>query len=178
MDRFDWLELDSTPGFAAPNSRTQAAPIEPVTMPKDAPSFYRAARGMRESGHFKAATDFYRRAVGFARIANGQQEPTDDATRYRIGPASQLFTAALAMQLVEGASITLDSKLAEFYPDLPNALDITYRDLLQHRSGLADYTGVADFERWRTTPKTHAEILQIIAAAGAKFPPRERVASL
>lgn len=34
-------------------------------MPKDAPSFYRAARGMRESGHFKAATDFYRRAVGF-----------------------------------------------------------------------------------------------------------------
>jgi len=34
-------------------------------MPADAPSFYRAARAMRSSGHFKAATDFYRKAVGF-----------------------------------------------------------------------------------------------------------------
>ncbi|MEJ0085835.1 MAG: serine hydrolase domain-containing protein [Pseudomonadota bacterium] len=117
----------------------------------------------------------YQRAVGFARIANGKQEPTETATRYRIGSVSGLFTAVLVMQLVEGASITLDSKLAEFYPDLPNALDITYRDLLQHRSGLADYTGVANFQTWRTTPKTHAQILQIITTAGAKFPPRERV---
>lgn len=65
MDRFDWLELDSTPGVAAPASPRNVVPAGPVTMPKDAPSFYRAARGMREAGHFKAATDFYRRAVGF-----------------------------------------------------------------------------------------------------------------
>ena len=63
MDRFDWLELDSAPGVAA--AQTGPVPIEPVTMPKDAPSFYRAARTMREAGHFKAASDFYRKAVGF-----------------------------------------------------------------------------------------------------------------
>ncbi len=34
-------------------------------MPKDAPSFYRAARAMREAGHFKAATEYYRKAVGY-----------------------------------------------------------------------------------------------------------------
>ena len=63
MDRFDWLELDSTPGLDVPQPKV--APIAPATMPKDAPSFYRAARAMREAGHFKAATDFYRKAVGF-----------------------------------------------------------------------------------------------------------------
>jgi CubicO group peptidase (beta-lactamase class C family) len=115
----------------------------------------------------------YQRSVGFARLENGQPEPANDGTRYRIGSASRLFTAVLVMQLVEQASITLDSKLAEFYPDLPNALEITYRDLLQHRSGLANYTDAPGFQSWRTTQKTHAELLKIIADGGAKFAPRE-----
>jgi D-alanyl-D-alanine carboxypeptidase len=117
----------------------------------------------------------YQRSIGSARLSPNGNEPTDAATRYRIGPVSQLFTAVLVMQLVEGASVTLDSKLAEFYPDLPNALDITYRDLLQHRSGLANYTDLPDFETWRTSARTHADLLKIIEAGGAKFPPRERV---
>ena len=117
----------------------------------------------------------YQRSVGAAIMSPKGNEPADAGTRYHIGSVSELYTAALVMQLVEGASITLDSKLAEFYPDLPNALDITYRDLLRHRSGLSDYTGVADFERWRTAPKTQAELLAIIAAPGARFAPGERV---
>ena len=84
-----------------------------------------------------------------------------------------MFGAVRVMQLVEQASITLDSKLAEFYPDLPNALEITYRDLLQHRSGLVSYTS-AGFDGWRTTHTTHAELLKIIADGGAKFAPRAR----
>lgn len=64
MDRFDWLELESTAGptAQAQKEKTQA---EPRRMPHDAPSFYRAAREMRNAGHFKAATDFYRKAIGF-----------------------------------------------------------------------------------------------------------------
>ena len=34
-------------------------------MPHDGPSFYRAAREMRASGHFRTASDFYQKAVGF-----------------------------------------------------------------------------------------------------------------
>ena len=117
----------------------------------------------------------YRRSVGFATTGDKGPEPADAGTRYKIGSVTKLFTAALTMQLVEGASITLDSRLAEFYPDLPNALDITYRDLLKHRSGLADYTQDGDFESWRTQPKTHAELLKVITDGGARFAPRERV---
>jgi D-alanyl-D-alanine carboxypeptidase len=115
----------------------------------------------------------YRRSVGFARIEDAT--PTDVATRYRIGAITELYTATMVMQLVESGSITLDSKLAEFYPDLPNALEITYRDLLRHRSGLSDYTDLASSGNWRIANNTHAELLGLIATQGVRFAPAERV---
>ena len=117
----------------------------------------------------------YQRSVGFASIENGVPQPGDAGTRYRIGPVSRIFTAALTMQVVEKASITLDSPVAEFYPDLPNALTITYRDLLQDRSGLSDYFDAADFPAWHSQSRTHEQMLAAIIAGGAKFAPRERI---
>ena len=117
----------------------------------------------------------YERSIGFATIDNGVPQKADAGTRYRAGPVSALYTAVLVMQRVETATITLDSPLAEFYPDLPNALEITYRDLLAHRSGLADYTAAPDFQDWRTRPRTRIELLDLIENAGARFAPRERV---
>ena len=116
----------------------------------------------------------YQRAIGAAVIEPGRTEPADTGSRYRIGPVSELFTAVLVMQLAESGSITLEGKVAEFFPDVPNALDITYRDLLAHRSGLADYTAAADFEAWRTAPHSRAEILERIEMAAPLFPPRQR----
>ena len=88
----------------------------------------------------------YQRAVGSTVLSGGRNEAADTGTRYRIGSVTQLFTAVLTMQLAERGSITLDSKLAEFFPELPNALELSYRDLLMHRSGLFDYTRDPGFE--------------------------------
>lgn len=59
MDRFDWLELTFDDNAAL----GRQIPIR--TRPTDGPSFYRAARQMRASGHFKAASDFYEKAIGY-----------------------------------------------------------------------------------------------------------------
>ena len=117
----------------------------------------------------------YQRSIGFATIENGTPQAADGGTRYRIGEVSRLFTAALAFQLAEQATLTLDNKVAEFFPDVPNAIRISYRQLLQQRSGLADYTSSAGFDTWRTTPRTHQDMLKAIAAGGARFPPGDRV---
>ncbi len=114
----------------------------------------------------------YQRFLGFASIDATGPSPTDAGTRYRIGPVSKLFTAVLTMQLVERASIGLDSRLAEFFPELPNALDITYRDLLQQRSGLTNYTDLPQFGQWRLQAPPRPELF---AALGAPSPPRSRV---
>jgi tetratricopeptide (TPR) repeat protein len=59
MDRFDWLEMDDTTP-----AREVKAPTAPQR-PQDGPSYYRAARRMRQAGHFDAAVDYYRSAVGY-----------------------------------------------------------------------------------------------------------------
>jgi len=117
----------------------------------------------------------YQRVIGFARIHDGRRDDADVVTRYRIGTVTQLFTAVLTMQLAEKASIMLDGPVAEFFPDLPKALKITYRDLLEHRSGLADYTDEPAFTAWRTEPRTHVQMLEFITQGGTSFEARERV---
>jgi len=117
----------------------------------------------------------YQRVLGFARMHDGKREDADVVTRYRIGTATELFTAVLTMQLAEKASIMLDGPVAEFFPDLPKALKITYRDLLGHRSGLADYTDEPTYTAWRTGPRTHAQMLEVITQGGSSFEARERV---
>ena len=117
----------------------------------------------------------YQRTLGFARRGTGGLEPADEVTRYRVGSVTKLFTAVLVMQLVEGASVMLDTPVAEYFPDLPQALKLTYRDLMKHRSGLTDYTDEPSFDTWRRSPQSRAQMLEIITAGGARFAPRERV---
>ena len=59
MDRFDWIEIEDE--VAAARQAQQQARVKPY----DGPTYYEAARRMRESGHFKPAVDYYERAVGF-----------------------------------------------------------------------------------------------------------------
>jgi CubicO group peptidase (beta-lactamase class C family) len=80
----------------------------------------------------------YQRSVGFATIDNGVPQPADAGTRYRIGPVSRIFTAALTFKVAESATLTLDNKVAEFFPDVPNATLVSYRDVLMQRSGLTE----------------------------------------
>lgn len=61
MDRFESLEFESKSGSAA----GREADVSPLVAPADGPGFYRAARAMREAGHFQSACGYYRKAVGF-----------------------------------------------------------------------------------------------------------------
>ncbi len=64
MDRFDWIEFDSFPS----NTFKETAPTQDPkdhAPPNDAPSYYRAARRMREAGFFEQAAQLYAKSVGF-----------------------------------------------------------------------------------------------------------------
>jgi CubicO group peptidase (beta-lactamase class C family) len=117
----------------------------------------------------------YKRSLGFATLENGIPQSADAGTRYRIGAVTRIFTAALTFQLAESATLTLDNKVAEFYPDVPNAIEISYRNVLQQRSGLSNYTSAPGYDTWRLTPRTHAEMLKVIIDGGVRFPPGDRV---
>ncbi|HET6979897.1 MAG TPA: serine hydrolase domain-containing protein [Pyrinomonadaceae bacterium] len=82
-------------------------------------------------------------SVGFSnREARTPMKPTD---RMLAGSVGKTFAAATALQLIKEGKIGLDDKIEkylgreEWFPRLPNAKDITVRQLMNHTSGLVRY---------------------------------------
>ncbi|MBZ5855537.1 serine hydrolase domain-containing protein [Flavihumibacter profundi] len=117
----------------------------------------------------------YQRAIGYALIDAGKKIPADIHTKYRIGSTSKMFTAVMIFQLMEEGKLNLNQKLEQYFPDLPNANKITISNLLNHRSGLHDYTHDTNFPDWMDKPKTHEEMLEIIKEKGSDFEPGTQV---
>ncbi len=77
-------------------------------------------------------------SAGFANLATRQ--PMTDDTISQIGSISKVFTATLAMMLVEDGLLDLDEPVVTYVPDLPLAdaaarTTITLRHLLSHTAG-------------------------------------------
>ena len=82
-------------------------------------------------------------AVGFSdRDAKTPMKPTD---RMLAGSVGKTFAAATALQLIKEGKIELDDKIEKYlgaepwFARLPNAKDITVRQLMNHTSGLVRY---------------------------------------
>lgn len=82
-------------------------------------------------------------AVGFAETeTKTPMKPTD---RLLAGSVGKTFAAATALQLVKEGKIGLDDKIEKYlgsepwFSRLPNARDITIRQLMNHTSGLVRY---------------------------------------
>jgi CubicO group peptidase (beta-lactamase class C family) len=78
-------------------------------------------------------------AKGFGRATVDPAKPATPATRYAIGSISKEFTAACVLLLQEQGKLSLDDKVAKFFPDLTRASEVSIRQLLSHTSGYEDY---------------------------------------
>jgi CubicO group peptidase (beta-lactamase class C family) len=79
----------------------------------------------------------YAKAYGNARL--DPKTPATSAMRYSIGSISKEFTAAAILMLQQQGKLSLDDKIAKFFPDLTDADHITIRQILSHTSGYQDY---------------------------------------
>lgn len=113
----------------------------------------------------------YQRFMGSAMINDHDTIPASAKTEYRIGSITKMFTAVLAFQLIQEHKLSLDDNLAKFFPGLPNAKQITIRQMMYHRSGLPNFTDKTNFDDWKAIPKTHDELLAIIAGRKPDFEP-------
>jgi len=86
-----------------------------------------------------------RRACGMANVELGVPLSPDDA--FRIGSNSKQFTAATILKLAGSGKLSLTDPLSKFLPDYPNGQNITIHQLLNHTSGVFDYTEAPDFLR-------------------------------
>ncbi|MBT2540057.1 beta-lactamase family protein [Streptomyces sp. ISL-44] len=87
-------------------------------------------------------TEVYTAGVGD--IATGRPPHPDD--HMRIASIAKAFSGAVALQLVDQGRLSLDDTIGELLPNQPAAWHaVTLRQLLQHTSGLPDYTTAPEF---------------------------------
>jgi CubicO group peptidase (beta-lactamase class C family) len=114
----------------------------------------------------------YAKAFGQADIAENRS--ADASTRYAIGSVSKQFTAAALLLLAEQGKISLDDKVAKFFPDLTRAREVSIRELLSHTSGYEDYAPQDYIIPDWTRPITPGEILNQWAKKPMNFDPGTR----
>ncbi len=79
----------------------------------------------------------YENAYGIGRITPGTAARPE--MRYAIGSVSKQFTATAILLLQEDGKLSLDDKVAKWFPQLTRAADISIRQLLSMTSGYQDY---------------------------------------
>jgi D-alanyl-D-alanine carboxypeptidase len=117
-------------------------------------------------------------AVGTADIARGIPMGVD--SRFYIGSISQSMLAAVVFMLEEEGKLALDDPISNFV-EFPGGEAVTIRMLLDHSSGLADWTGrdlaATDnpgLPELLKTPQTAHSLIRIAAAEKPIFRPGER----
>lgn len=97
-------------------------------------------------------------------------EPLTTEHLMQIGSITKTMTAAIVLQLVDENVVSLDDQVARWLPPIPNINPaITVRRLLNHTSGVGNYTGVgAALGRAIAADPRHvftvAELLQYVGA--------------
>jgi CubicO group peptidase (beta-lactamase class C family) len=129
-------------------------------------------KGMGSVSICRNGQEIYSRSFGWADLEKGIRAAS--TTRYRIGSISKSFTAVIIMQLIQEGKLNLDTKLAAYFPQLPNADKITIEMLLRHRSGLYNFTNAADYVQIMTKPASREEKLALFVKNGTVFQPDEK----
>ncbi len=71
--------------------------------------------------------------------------PVANDSVFRIGSVTKQFTAVALLLLAEEGKLSLQDKLAKYYPNFPRANDITLDEMLHHTSGIFNYTSEPNF---------------------------------
>ncbi len=115
----------------------------------------------------------YEKAKGHANIDT--KEPMDLKMRFRIGSLTKTFTATVLLQLVDEKKLKLDESIERFFPDVPNAKNITVRMLGDMTSGLKNYSEGTDFNEMMLAQPlkkwTPQELIDISVKNGTYFEP-------
>lgn len=111
----------------------------------------------------------YTKQTGFADVENSIK-PNDD-TKYRIGSISKTFTTVLVFKALEENKLKLSDKIDSYFPTIKNSNKITISNLLNHRSGIHNFTDIEDYRKWNVEKKTEKQLIDIIEKIGSDFEP-------
>ena len=114
----------------------------------------------------------YKGGQGLADIESGRA--ITPATVFRTGSITKQIVAATLLTLVADGRLSLDDPLARFFPDWPQpGARATVRQLLNHSSGIFDYTKIPGYMMSEPSlrPNTTADLLALMSGRPVKAEP-------
>ncbi len=118
----------------------------------------------------KGPVVFFQKGYGVREL--GKPGKIDLATNFRLASVTKQFTAMAIMLLVHDGKLRYEDCLTDIWPDFPvYGQAITVRHLLNHTSGIRDYSDLMEVEekahgpRWSAARQiTDEEVLQLLKA--------------
>lgn len=102
--------------------------------------------------------------------------PADPHALFKIASVSKLYTALAITKLAYQEQLALDETLGHYFPELSGRIEnldkITVSMLVQHRSGIPDYTRINNY--WAHPKETDQERLELVLDKPAHFKPNEQ----
>jgi len=122
--------------LAAPAAAQQLTPVERARIDSAAVAVLAGTGAPSASvAVVRGGEIVYEHGYGEGRIGT----PATPAMRYAIGSVSKQFTVTAILLLAEEGKLSLDDKVARWFPDLTRASEVTLRQLLSMTSGYQDY---------------------------------------
>ena len=105
------------------------------------------------------------------------QVPADPHALFKIASIHKLYIATAVAKLVNNGSLSLDDTLADHMPELVGRIEyadqITLRMMVQHRSGIPNFTDQGEFD-WFTPQTDEDKNLELVLDEPADFKPDDR----
>lgn len=101
--------------------------------------------------------------------------PANPHALFKLASISKLYDAVSVTKLVSDGRLSLDKTIADYLPELTgrieNAEKITLRLMIQHRSGIPNFTNAPNY--WEAPPESYEQNLALILDMPANFRPGE-----
>ncbi|TXG39716.1 serine hydrolase domain-containing protein [Seonamhaeicola maritimus] len=101
--------------------------------------------------------------------------PAKPNALFKIASIDKLYVAVAITMLANDNQLSLDKTVADYFPELlgriENADKITLRMMVQHRSGIPNFTDNPDF--WKNQPNTNIDVLEYALDLPANFQPNK-----
>ena len=123
----------------------------------------------------KNGVPVFQRAYGFADREAKRANSVE--TAFNIGSINKMFTNIALRQLAAEGKLDLDSTLAKYWPDYPNAdvaRRVTIRQMVSHRSGIGGNIFAAPAGKTRHAIRHNNDYLQLFANRPLDFEPGSR----
>jgi len=108
---------------------------------------------------------------GFGWADTEDTVPNTVSTRYRLGLLTEQFTAAAVLQLRDHGELSLDQPVSRFVSNYPRGEEITVGQLLQHTSGIPNYTALPYFHTWKDEAHTTEQLVARFSSLPLEFEP-------